>query len=99
VLGIPDVTVCKMLSLLVHVTVVPTLILIGFGENALLPRVAVHLLLKLCLYYWRRKKKVIVVDDDGCCAKQDTGHIKDAPIAVVMIKITTRKLGFFISAV
>jgi hypothetical protein len=42
---------------------------------------------------------VDVDDDDGCCAKQDTGHTKDAPIAVVMIKITTRKLGFFISAV
>jgi len=43
---------------------------------------------------------VTVVDvDDGFCAKQDTGHTKDAPIAVVMIKITTRKLGFFISAV
>ena len=39
-LEIPDVTVCRLLSLLVHVTVVPTLILIRFGENALLPRVA-----------------------------------------------------------
>jgi hypothetical protein len=45
---------------------------------------------------------VTVVDvdvDDGFCAKQDTGHTKDAPIAVVMIKIITIKLGFFISAV
>ena len=39
-LEIPDVTVCRLLSLLVHVTVVPILILITFGENALLPRVA-----------------------------------------------------------
>ena len=30
---------------------------------------------------------VVDVDDDGFCAKQDTGHKKDAPIAVVMIKI------------
>ena len=39
-LGTPDVTVCRVLSLLVHVTVLPTLILIRFGENALFPRVA-----------------------------------------------------------
>jgi len=42
---------------------------------------------------------VTVVDvdvDDGFCAKQDTGHTKDAPIAVVMIKIITIKLGFFL---
>ena len=42
---------------------------------------------------------VVDVDDDGYCAKQDTGHTKEDAIAVVMIKITTRKLGFFISAV
>ena len=42
---------------------------------------------------------VVDVDDDGYCAKQDTGHAKEDAIAVVMIKITTRKLGFFISAV
>jgi hypothetical protein len=40
VLGIPDVTVCRLLSLLVHVTVLPTLILTRFGENALLPSVS-----------------------------------------------------------
>ena len=39
VLGVPDVTVCRLLSSLVHVTVVPALILSRFGENALSPRV------------------------------------------------------------
>jgi hypothetical protein len=40
VLGVPDVTVWKLLSLLVQVMVVPSLILSRFGENALSPRVA-----------------------------------------------------------
>jgi hypothetical protein len=38
-LGVPDVTVCIILSLLVHTTVLPTLILSGFGEYASSPRV------------------------------------------------------------
>ena len=32
VLGWPDVTVCTMLSMLVHVTVLPASIVIGFGK-------------------------------------------------------------------
>ena len=38
VLGVPDVTVCKLLSSLVQVTVFPSLILVRSGKNALLPR-------------------------------------------------------------
>src|SRR6476659_2122692 len=40
VLGSPDVTVCTMLSVLVHVTVFPVSTVIGFGEYDLSPRVA-----------------------------------------------------------
>jgi hypothetical protein len=39
-LGSPDVTVCTMLSMLVHVTVLPASVIIGFGEYDLSPRVA-----------------------------------------------------------
>ena len=39
-LGSPDVTVCTMLSVLVHVIVLPASVITGFGEYDLSPRVA-----------------------------------------------------------
>jgi hypothetical protein len=39
-LGSPDVTVCTILSVLVHVTVLPELVITGFGEYDLSPRAA-----------------------------------------------------------
>ena len=60
VLGIPDVTVCRLLSLLVHVTVVPTLILIRFGENALLPRVAAPFTIETLFV-------LVGGEEGGCC--------------------------------
>ena len=43
-LGSPDVTVWTILSVLVHVTVPPELVITGFGEYDLSPRVAASLL-------------------------------------------------------
>ena len=43
-LGSPDVTVCTMLSVLVHVIVFPVSVITGFGEYDLSPRVAVSFL-------------------------------------------------------
>ena len=53
VLGSPDVTVCTMLSMLVHVTVLPASTVIGFGEYDLSPRVAASLTIEtsFVLYY------------------------------------------------
>ena len=39
-LGSPEVTVCTMLSVLVHLIVLPELIITGFSENDLSPRIA-----------------------------------------------------------
>src|SRR6185437_6963253 len=63
VLGIPDVTVCRLLSLLFHVTVLPTLILIGFGENALLPRVAAPFTIKTLFVLVGEAEG----EEGGCC--------------------------------
>lgn len=62
VLGTPEVTVCIVLSMLFHLTVVPTLMLIGFGEYDLLPSVAAPFDIKTSLVL-----VLLEVDSsDGC---------------------------------
>jgi hypothetical protein len=44
--GSPEVTVCTMLSVLIHVTVLPASVIIGFREYDLSPRVAAFFIIE-----------------------------------------------------
>ena len=64
--GIPDVTVCIVLSLLVHVIVSPTLIVIGFGKNDLSPRVVAPFTIETWIELLSLDEDIL--DEDDCCS-------------------------------